>query len=458
MKRSVVRALFGLVMLPIAATGASAQPLPTESAALPADFAWTWPIHTGDRRGAFEIVLDVEVYGRIRRNDLRDLAAFNGGGQMIPLAPRNNVPAPTSTWPAVDWLAAPTSQDGAVSQELVLRLRRDPSGSLRELHLDNSDRNPPEPSRNLLIDLGERPPPVATLQLEPADTGHPIDVRVNVLESDDLSHWRSLAHGLALVALTDGPVRIERLRLDFPASRARYLRLMLVNGSHWPDLVRIAREQRDAPPVLRRMLDLTGEADGEQAGRFVYRTPGPVPIDALTVRLHQANSTARVRIEIRERASDPWRHLLWLDAYRLDRDGGELLSPATTFAPIRASHWRLSSEPALAVAPTLEAAFQPDTFVLLTEGEPPYLLAAGSVRSERPMFPIDAALTTLQQTEGPDWQPERAAIGPGREAGGAAALRPDTGPYWRAGLLWAVLVIGAILVAMSALRLLRRVD
>ena len=50
---------------------------------------------------------------------------------------------------------------------------------------------------------------------------------------------------------------------------------------------------------------------------------------------------------------------------------------------------------------------------------------------------------------------ELATLGDGSAAAGDAALRDDRGPDWRRWLLWSVLAIGALLVLVVSLRVLR---
>ena len=94
--------------------------------------------------------------------------------------------------------------------------------------------------------------------------------------------------------------------------------------------------------------------------------------------------------------------------------------------------------------------------MLLAQGPQPYRLLAGSVRAERPDYPVDAALAALGAARARDWQPPLATLGDGSAAAGDAALRDDRGPDWRRWLLWSVLGIGALLVLVVSLRVLRQ--
>jgi hypothetical protein len=109
----------------------------------------------------------------------------------------------------------------------------------------------------------------------------------------------------------------------------------------------------------------------------------------------------------------------------------------------------VDTRPALGKAPTLQLQYRPERFVLLAQGPRPYTLVAGSVRAAREDYPVQAALAAL------DRPPQPAALGEGREAGGAAAMAPKRGEDWQRWVLWAVLAVGAGLVLMVSLRVLR---
>jgi hypothetical protein len=87
--------------------------------------------------------------------------------------------------------------------------------------------------------------------------------------------------------------------------------------------------------------------------------------------------------------------------------------------------------------------------VLLAQGPRPYTLVAGSVRAAREDYPVQAALAASTAP------PQPASLGEGRESGGAAAMAPKRGEDWQRWVLWAVLALGAGLVLLVSLRVLR---
>ena len=417
-------------LLLLAATGAA-------SAQSPDDFAWQWPITATGDDGAHALVLDDAVYARITRSDLRDLAVFNADGQPVPFAP---LPWPTTTQASrtqLNWLRLPVATDSA-GESLSLRIARDPDGTVRDLQLDATGDAADSASTDLLIDLGDDPEPVSSLRLTLADDAvRPVNLRVQVLASDDLATWRPLGSDLALVSILDNGFEIERTRLDFAPSSGRYLRLALAPGEDWPALDRIEQESRrtgrDEPEA--RTVTIEGLPVEGEPGLFEYRSPGPIPVSRVDVGLASGNTVAGVRVG----AGDA-------EVRHLPAEAGG----------VRDRLWRVRTTPALNQAPTLQLSYRPDRFVLLAQGPQPYRLLAGSVRAQRPDYPVEAALSALGAARARGWQPPLATLGEGAIAAGDTALRDDRGPDWRRWLLWSVLGIGALLVLVVSLRVLRQ--
>jgi hypothetical protein len=438
----------GFLLLALA-TSATAQ--------TPDDFAWQWPIALEGDQGAYRLDLDESVYSHITRADLRDLAAFNAEGQPVPFAPLAFVEIQTQQRSELRWLRVPVAA-GPSGDSLSLRLERDADGRVRELQLDNDTIAADAPDADLLIDLGDKPPSVSSLRVSlDAQAVLPVNLRVEVLGSDDLAQWQVLGSDLALVAINDNGLRIERLRLDFNASRQRYLRLRVAQGAAWPLIARIEDERRETGlelPALREIA-IEGQAVAGQPGLFEYRSAGPFPVERLDLRLPAANTVASVQVENRDDKDAPWYGVTGFTAFRLGGSTDEVRHLPADTGLQRNRQWRVRTEPALAQAPTLVLSYRPDRFVLLTQGSAPYRLMAGSTRVSRPDYPVQAALAAAGASKPSGWQPPQATLGEGLVAAGDAALSPLRGPQYRRWLLWAVLAIGAALVLLVSLRVLR---
>lgn len=433
----------------------------------PQDYAQQWPLQVDAQNGAHLLTLPPAVYDSTVRTDIRDMAAFNAAGQEIPLAPWRDAAYTEQSWRTADWLPIPvSSKPGAApsGDDLSLRLERDADGRLRRLDIDtsatssNTQGGPPD----LLLDTGTQPPDALRLILATEQQG-PVQVEFDVLASNDLAEWHMLAPRQRILLLDDNGLRVERLQIDLPVAQARYLRLQPTTAQAWPALQGIELRQTAATlqqvPMQQFSLQASPPAGNTPAGTFEYRSAGHYPVTLFNVELG-ANQVSALEIQSRATADAPWRTVGGLTAFSLRQPG---TAPAThapqMLASNRDTYWRIVSRPALPQAPVLQLSYRPDRFVVLPQGDAPYVLAAGSRRAERADYPIDSLLASGTIQRDAAMLPV-ASLGIMETAGGQRALTPAAADEIEAGMrwqwvLWLVLVAGVALVIWITIRAFR---
>jgi len=445
-------------MIGLALAAGLAAGVPAQDAA----FAWQWPVQTQGEGGAWRIVLDEDVYRHVTRADLRDLAAINAEGTLVPFgpAPRDHDPVRLArdSRAAVAWFALPRADARARGERLELSVQRDPDGRLR---LDAQVEGASVPvATDLLVELGGGDPVVA-LQLELAPDVADLRAAVDVYASRDLQHWTRIESGLPVLSLRQGDFRLQRLGLGVGPVAGGYLLLAPVEGASALPVARIdalRRAQTAATPGPQRVQGIAEAAAGDDvAGRFEYRSPGPVRVEQIAIAPTQANSVADVVVESRDDDAAPWRERARLVAFRVADGGGDITSEPIAVTPGRDRHWRVSSVPPLSAAPVLTLGWQTESYVLLAQGPGPFRLVAGSASSINPDYPIATLLAQLRTQLGSNWRAPHASLGQGAILSGPVALEtpadPGRGRRW---LLWTVLVAGALGIVAMILRLLRQ--
>ncbi len=427
----------------------------TAGAATPQDYAWQWPIETQGEAAAYVLELDVDVLAHVTRSDLRDLAVFNAKGEPVPFAPWPPERRDEALRDPLPWLRVPLPTPGQ-TESLALRLERDPAGRLRGLDLRSAPEAPATSGERheLLVDRGEGELPALSRLHLPLDAAaaRPVNLRLRVSASSDLDRWDTVGSGLPLVALDDNGLRIERLQLDIAPTRARYLRLAIEGEGDWPAISALQAERVIAAGDGRewKSIELTGTPVAEQPGTFTYASPAPVAVERLDLLLASTNSVSAVVLTAREPGREWWQPVADFTAFRLGAGEDEVRHVAPEVGLHREREWQVSSQPALAQAPTLVLSYQPERFVMLAQGEGPFVLVAGSGRAAREDYPVQAALAASTTP------PQPATLGARSESGGAQALGPKRGEDWQRWMLWAVLVLGAGLVLVVSLRVLRQ--
>ncbi len=190
---------------------------------------------------------------------------------------------------------------------------------------------------------------------------------------------------------------------------------------------------------------------------YVYRTDGRFPFERADI-VTQGNSTGRWTLSSRDNDDAPWRPAAsaWM-AYRIEGADASQSPPQPLRGVLRDLQWRLqpaSGDPG--DPPMLRLGYHPEVVVFLAQGKPPYALVAGSAHVKRADAPLTQLVDTLRVQRGQDWQPAPAYLGEPQMLSGEQALVPaPVQRDWKAWLLWALLVLGALLVAGFAISLLR---
>lgn len=439
--------------------------LATSSLALalaPKDFSRQWPVQTACApaqacEGAFAVTLDESVYRQLRRADLGDIAAFNGAGQALPFGPMPaDYRAPAAEWHAVPWFALPPSLlTSADDQDLHLHISRTSSG---DLTLDATlSHGPPGALQDILVDVREKERLVEAIAIEPAMDAADFSVQVAVEASEDLEAWRTVVPSATLAHLRQNGQALARRHIEFPPIKATYLRLRVLSGTTGIPLRSLRLQLRDPGPAIAVQPRSRIAADFvRQEGRaYVFSLPARVPVDRLDIALGDDNAIASFSVSAREPGEKHWGYVGQLDAFRLRGAGVQLDNEPMDVGLTRKQEWRIESNIELARTPVLEFGYRPERWLLLTHGQAPFVVAAGSSTGRGGEFPLAALLGQVRSKFGRDWQPTPAKLGAMQMAGGEAALTaydPETKRTW---ILWAVLLFAAVAIIAMVLRLLK---
>jgi hypothetical protein len=436
----------------------------TAMALKPTDFARQWQLqapcaqataNAAACEGAFAVTLDESVYRQARRADLGDIAAFNAGGEALPFGPMPaEYRAPVAQWQEAAWFLLPPSALQP-SEDLHLHVTRASSG---ELSLDATLRHgAPGAPQDVLVDVrgGERT--VEAIIAEPAMDAPDFSVQVAVEASEDLENWRSIDESATLAQLRQNGQALVRSRIEFAPEKTKYLRLRLLDGHAGIPLHALRVLLREPGPAIAVQPRSRIAADfvRQEGHAYVYQLPARVPVERVDVALADDNAIASFSVSAREPGERNWGYLGQLDAFRLRAAGVQLDNEAMDIGTTRRREWRIESNNELARAPVLELYYRPERWLLLTHGDGPYSVAAGSNTRRGDSFPLDALLGQVRAKFGRDWQPAAAVLGPMQTAGGEAALTAYDAESKRTWLLWAVLLLAAIAVIVMVLRLLK---
>ena len=427
------------------------------------DYAQQWPLTLGQEdAGAYRVVLNRTVYQQLQSPTLKDLVVVNAdGGEMAaslfdaeqPLAkPANTVDVPSFPLPS----STSQSRDIASISEIAA------DGSLRRVVMSDTGTAAEAPGNEYVIDTSRLHEPVQALRIAWAAGQAPFDRPYRVTASDDLKSWRIVQEEGHLVELQNNGARIFENRIELDGVKAKYLRLEPVRKDQRTlALTKVTAEFAPAQVVQEwQWQEISGKRVVEKDGAvfFEYRVQGRFPFERADVTL-PGNSSNEWMLKSRDNEESEWQFAAapWM-AFQLEGSVSNRSPPQTLQQLNRDHYWRLiPKNNASETAPTLRLGYRPEVLVFLAQGKAPYALLAGSARGQRAESPLPQLVDALRAQRGQGWQPASATLGDMQPLAGATALTPaPVKRDWKARLLWALLVGGALIVAGFAFSLLKK--
>ena len=430
------------------------------------DYAQQWPLTLGDpEAGAYRVVLDRSVYAQLQSPALKDLEVVNAEGASVAasLFDAEQPLAKAATTIGVPWFALPS--DGTTqSRDIASISEIAADGSLRRVVMgDPAASSADVASNEYLIDASRLREPVQALQVTWATGQAPFDRPYRVMASEDLKDWRTVQEAGHLVELQNNGERIFKDRIELDPVKAKYLRLVpLQKGQRALALTAVRAEFASTPVSANwQWEEIAGKRvvgkDGTHS--FQFRVEGRFPFERADVVL-PGNSSNEWTLQSRDDEEAAWRTASapWM-AFQLEGGARPSRSAPQELGELDRDHyWRLVSSNAVGDAvPTLRLGYRPEVVVFLAQGKAPYSLVAGSARARRADAPLPRLVDALRAQRGEDWQPADATLATMQALAGAAALTPAPIEHdWKAWLLWALLVGGALVVAGFAFSLLKK--
>ncbi len=397
------------------------------------------------------LALPAPVLVAVKRPDLGDIRVFDSTGRQVALALAGNSAERALNSASVP--VYPVVGPAATLGESALSIRIENNAIARVVTVESAagPATTASPTASLL-DTHDLREPVHAIAL---DADFPADrpVTLALYSSANLSDWQPLAekvlfrpaHGPALL----GGARIELAGVDL---HGRYVGIVwrgakgvALNGAR-------AFTAVTAPPA-RIAVGTTGAALAD-AHVLRFDLPAMARLAALRLTETGPDGVVPVRLFGRNHAEEPWTDLA-ATTLRPGASGATLDLPGPPLASYRLVADRRTA--GFTTAPKLELLFDPVELLVTFSGTPPYRLAAGQATARASYLTpgeiapqiTPAALAALPQARlsAPTGSPPLVTLQPGAADG---ELEP------RKLALWAALLLGTLVLAFAAIRLLRK--
>ena len=416
------------------------------------DFVAGWPIDAPSGAEVFDIPLSAEVYAAA--SSIAQLAVLDANGAPQAFFRRGTTPTPP-TEQRVVLEASPLYAGGAAVPPSVGVTTRERSTSVTVTPGGAADRS----ITSFVLDARALIIAPAALELDWRALPQPFLLDVTVEQSADLTTWRTV--GRASVAeLSIGDAAVRHARVPVRAAAGGYLRVTpgrAVADWHLLRATLVSSSTAAAVPSNVRVAPLAADAGpAERVPGALYFDAGAVlPVHSVALGFAADDGWVRADLAASRSLDGPWTPLAYGELfYALSFEGREFASSPLVVGRQEARYWRAApAVPLRGQAFDLELEFPQEYLRVAANGGTPYLLAAGTLAEGAGP---DATLAAVwSRLEPPADIVPLATLGARRELGGPAALVAARPFPWRTGALWAVLVVGVLVVASMAVRLAR---
>ena len=417
-----------------------------------AEFRSTAPLTLSGKEPLHRLALPFEAY-RDAKKDLADVRVINGRGDEVPMAWGAEEQATKEAARSVDLPVFPITRAGTVAQPLGAEITvRSSDGTLVAVKPQSAtSATPPKPVAYVL-DASQvtRPLRAVTLDWKSGPGAEVVNIRLEA--SDDLKSWSHLV-AAPVVRIEAGDRALTQPRIEFPARRVKYVRLGWTGTDFTLTSVR-AELEPEVRPAPRLQHIVPGSA-APKPGEYVYDLGARLPVESVRLVLPEPNSVVSATFYTREDDRSQWVHLTGAAFYRMQREGGEIQSPAAPIGRHAARYWmaKLAAGSSTGAAPSLEVQWRPAQVVFLAQGEGPFKVAFCNAAVPAAALPV-ATLMPGYEALGELKLPEARA---GAVVSSATAPPPPDKPAvpvdWKRIALWSILFGGVAVLGFMAFRL-----
>jgi hypothetical protein len=455
-----------LIILSIFFMGAEAQAKPLTTN----DFAYGLPINVDGRRAVYSITLPKKVYTNCTRSDLGDLRMFNADGDIVPHTIRRSkiatekltVTEPVPFFPLYDKEKIPIIHD------LSLMITRNKDGTIIKVDSGKQKTISEQKINAYLLDMSKIKLFPVNLEFTWRDSGGHFITTVNMRHSNDLTYWNNLTKKNTLAELEYSGNIIRRSVIQLHRKPKKYIHLSWPAGQQNVEITDIKAVSRPlATMIKRKWSDLNPKRSVKDDMIILdFESHAYLPVDALQIKFHEANSILHATILSRDNKEANWIVRCQAIFYSLKMEGVELNNDMITFPQTSDRFWRLevlqdgAGIEAYKPLPVLQLGWTAHELLFVARGPAPYMLAFGSGQlfNEPGKSSSGMILPALKKEESYQLITP-ALIGKQLRLGGDKALEvPSPSKPWKKWLLWSVLCIGVAILAWMAWSLYRQMN
>lgn len=419
--------------------------------------AATFNLETSQEEPLYQTTLPKAVYQYSKTDDLQDLTVMNAENEAVPhaLVPYNRMhPEQIITEKSKPIVIFPMQQDSN-NHVAITAIQLDNHDSKTSIQMTSKTG---ATNRYYLFDLGRQHPPFNKLTL---DWDGPLGklLTLDVLSSNNLKDWQHVGEGTLLKVTADNETILKNSISFIQEINAQFLQIKPKNTTE-NFLLKSASLQfstfEDAPlPIDWQTIPLTLREQTNDFTNIDFESPSRYPVGYLNVQLPQQNTITYVSVYVRNDKNSTWRILKSTSLYNLNKEGKQYTNKPIQIPNTTARYWRLRfSNKNGGIGnknPELSLGWLAQTLIWNARGLGPYNLQVGEEKVSKSTMNVNDLLKPYGNQNLRELPSAPLRLASSSQHFNAWETARDTKSIW----LWAVLILGVIVVTGMASSLLK---
>lgn len=426
-----------------------------ENESLLHEYARGFELNTDQMSAIYKLVLPEAVYQTATKKDLSDIRVFNHDHEPVPhVIQQSRIKTATKTGSLeLPFFPIATEDINLTNSELDITVTLE--GKIVRIQ---SKGEVSELKKYYLIDTSHINASIDSIDLElnGLESGYAKAFRLDY--SNDLNQWLPLVKHGTLTELKYGKYALKNTRVDLPNKRFKYIRFTWLDDIGPLTISSVKASFREQYLSENQFWSRARPIDKNTAeATYVFDTGGVFNIEQINVALPEDNTLIDVIIESRADINAPWKRQFTGVFYKLYFEDLELTGKPVTIRPTKDRYWQIrfqSTDGIGNIEPVLKYAWRPNNLYFLARGNAPYSLVFGNANPDSNNHVSSRLMNILNQNVSNEMV-GLAEIGEEIVLKGDIALIEHKPLPWQRIALWAILILGVMIIGTMVIRLIR---
>jgi len=424
-------------------------------------YARGFELITEQQSAIYKVTLPKSVYSTVSKKDFSDIRIFNQNNEPIPHVIQQSKIKTGTKIGSLELPFFPIANEEinlenralditVTSEGKVVRIQTE--GGARELNQDIV--------KHYLIDASHINTSIDSIdfKLNSLESGYAKAFRLDY--SNDLNQWLALVDHATLTDLKYGQYTLKNTRVKLPHKNIKYIRFTWLSDVDTLAITSVKANFKDED-LSENQYWSTSVLIDKNIGEATYEfdTGGLFNIEQIDIELPDDNTLIDVIIKSRADDNSPWEKRFNGVFYKLYFEELKLIGKPVAVSSTKDRYWQIkfqSTDGIGNVEPVLKYAWRPNYLYFLARGNAPYVLAFGNANTNINNHVASRLMSLLNQDVSNDMV-GLAKIGKEIVLKGDPALIIQKKLPWQRIALWAILIIGVIVIATMVIRLARNI-